>query len=87
METYRKCGLLILDDLGAEKPTEWVRERIFSIIDYRYGNMLPTWGTSNLTPDKLADQIGERAFWRLIEECDVIEVNGVNLRERRGKAA
>lgn len=87
MEAYRKCGLLILDDLGAEKPTEWVRERIFSIIDHRYGNLLPTWGTSNLTPDKLAEQIGERAFWRLIEECDVIEVNGVNLRERRGKAA
>lgn len=86
METYRKCGLLILDDLGAEKPTEWVRERIFSIIDHRYGAFLPTWGTSNLTPDKLAEQIGERAFWRLVEECDVIEVNGVNLRERRGKA-
>lgn len=86
METYRKCGLLILDDLGAEKPTEWVRERIFSIIDYRYGAFLPTWGTSNLTPDKLAEQIGERAFWRLVEECDVIEVSGVNLRERREPA-
>ena len=79
----KSCRLLVLDDLGSEKASEWVQERLFSIIDDRYGAMLPTWGTSNLGPEQLATQIGERAFWRLIENGQLIQVNGPNLRDRR----
>ena len=79
----KSCRLLVLDDLGSEKATEWVQERLFSIIDDRYGAMLPTWATSNLGPEQLAQQIGERAFWRLIENGQLIQVNGPNLRDRR----
>ena len=85
MHNAQTVKLLILDDLGAEKPTEWVQERLFAIIDHRYGNQLPIWATSNLSPDGLVAQIGERVFWRLAEECEVIQVNGKNL--RMGKAA
>jgi DNA replication protein DnaC len=83
MNRAQSAALLVLDDLGSEKASEWVQERLFSIIDYRYGNMRPTWASSNLSLEDLASQIGERSFWRLIENGRVIELRGPNLRERR----
>lgn len=82
MRRCQRAGLLILDDLGAEKPSEWVRERLFAIVDHRYGRELPIWSTSNLDPDRLMAVVGERVFWRFIENCDVLEIDGPNLRER-----
>ena len=66
---YMRIKLLILDDLGAEKPTEWVRERLFSLIDYRYGNSLPTVITTNATPRELRDRLGERIADRIKAMC------------------
>lgn len=81
MQKAQTVPLLILDDLGAEKASEWVQERLFAIIDRRYGERLPVWATSNLGPDRLAEQIGERVFWRLMEDGDLIQITGPNLRE------
>lgn len=39
--------LLVIDDLGSEKTTDWRMERLFSIIDHRYNHMLPTWVSCN----------------------------------------
>ncbi len=36
MRALLECDLLILDDIGAEKTTEWVEEKLFNIIDGRY---------------------------------------------------
>ena len=37
----QNCKLLILDDIGAEKASEWTQERLYSVIDHRYANCLP----------------------------------------------
>jgi len=78
----RGAGLLALDDLGAEKPTAWVQERLLVIVNHRYERLLPTWITTNHGLKGLAERIGERTVWRLAETCEVIAVTGPNLRAR-----
>lgn len=75
--------LLVLDDLGAERVTDWVQERLFVIINARHDEELATIFTSNLGPDELGDHLGERITWRIVEMCDVIHLAGPNLRDRR----
>ena len=59
LEMVKKCKLLIIDDIGAEKVTEWVRERIVSIINTRSSNGLCTIYTSNLSLKGLTDKLGD----------------------------
>jgi DNA replication protein DnaC len=77
----QKAALLVIDDIGAEKPSEWTQERIYSVIDHRYANCMPLIVTSNLPPSKLADQIGERAASRLAEMCQVVAMTGTDRRK------
>lgn len=81
MRRCQNANLLILDDLGAEKPTEWVQERLYAIVNHRYEHELPIWVTTNLTPDGLAAAIGERTWWRLQEGACLLVATGPNLRE------
>ena len=61
--------LLHLDDLGAERQTDWVLEQLYSIVNTRYEDQRAIVVTTNLQPDALAEQIGERTVSRLIEMC------------------
>lgn len=80
MAALRDLTLVVLDDIGAERPTDWVKEKLYTIIGHRHDAMLDTIFTSNLTLEALAEQIGERTVHRIAEMCRVIEVNGPNLR-------
>ena len=59
LEMVKGCRLLIIDDIGAERVTEWVRERIVSIINTRVSNGLSTIYTSNLSLSKLTEKLGD----------------------------
>lgn len=59
--------LLVLDDLGVEKPTEWALERLFVLVNHRYRRSLPTIYTSNLGPKDLATHLGDRTASRIVE--------------------
>ena len=59
--------LLIIDEIGATKPTEFELAVIFQIINSRYEDMLPTIVVSNLEPDELKAAIGDRCIDRLRE--------------------
>lgn len=76
----QRVALLVIDDLGAEKPSEWTQERLYSIIDHRYANCMPLIVTSNLPPKELAAQTGERTASRLAEMCTVVPVTGADRR-------
>ena len=83
-------SLLILDDLGAEhvKGTGWVEDRLYQIIGYRHAHLQDCIFTSNLSPQKLAEHIGERIVWRIIEMCGadhIIKIEGPNLRDVKHK--
>lgn len=60
-------GLLVVDDLGSEKASDWTAEQLGIVIDERYRQCRPTVVTSNLSPERLKGQIGERAWSRLYE--------------------
>jgi DNA replication protein DnaC len=80
--------LLVLDDLGRERPTDWVEETLTLIIDTRYNERRPTIVTSNYAllddssdPNALISRIGFRTMSRLHEMCDVVQMRGVDFRE------
>ena len=68
--------LLILDDIGVEKATDFVAETLYRIINARYIHILPTIFTSNHTIQELADRIGERSASRIVEMSELIELTG-----------
>lgn len=61
--------MLILDDIGTEKPTEWVCGIFLSILDYRISNRLVTLFTSNIHKEKLKldDRIVDRLYKMTID--------------------
>lgn len=90
IERYGTCPLLILDDLGAEqvRGTGWVEDRLYQIIGERHGNLVSTVFTSNLNLQELADRIGERVAWRILEMCGqerIVHLEGPNLRDLGSK--
>ena len=81
IEMVRNVDLLLLDDLGVERPTEFALRSLAQIVDYRYRNKLPLLVTSNFTLEELrertkSDLYGERIVWRLIETCTAMQLEG-----------
>ena len=67
MRKLKAAPLLVLDDLGAEKPTEWAIEQLFILINSRYEAELPTLVTTNCSTPELVERLGQRITSRLIE--------------------
>lgn len=74
MQHLKTVELLVLDDLGAEKSSEWTKSVLFEIIDYRYNELLPILVTTNCPPKELKKKIGDRNFDRLREICTLVSV-------------
>jgi DNA replication protein DnaC len=79
--------LLVLDDLGAEKPSEWVEETMNLIVNTRYNERRPTIFTTNYEnvpedadPDSLKARVGFRLHSRLHEMCEFLEYDGGDYR-------
>ncbi|QIN77208.1 cell division protein ZapE [Rubrobacter marinus] len=81
MDAVKNADLLVLDDLGAEKPNAWVRERLFVVVNHRYREALPTIFTSNIGPKDLAEQLGDRTASRIIAMCEWVALEGEDYRE------
>ena len=76
LSMVKGCNLLIVDDIGAERVTEWVRERMVSILNTRVSNNLATIYTSNLSPEELTEELGDRIASRVLGSSKVIEISG-----------
>jgi DNA replication protein DnaC len=88
MQLFRRlCAvdLLHLDDLGAERTTEWVLEQLYAIVNERWQDNRAIVVTTNLQNlDELREQLGARTVSRLAEICgDPIPIMGADLRMRR----
>ena len=84
IDSINSFPLLIIDDLGVERNSEFAREQVFNIIDSRYRSQLPMIVTTNLTVDELknpADLARARIYDRVMERCMPIRVNDQNIRE------
>jgi len=80
MAPYLTAHVLVLDDLGVERASEWVRERLYVLVHRRYMDRLPTIVTTNHTISTLAQHIGERTVSRLQDGATVVAVTGKDLR-------
>ena len=77
--------LLVIDDLSAERKTEFMQEIVFNVIDARYRANLPIIVTTNLTREELMNPANityQRIFSRLFEMCTPIEVVGKDRRQQ-----
>lgn len=86
--TVRTAPLLVLDDLGAERANEWVREQLFMLINARYEDMLPTVITTNktikeLVADNKGEQLGQRIVSRIVEMTDGVLIEAEDYRMRK----
>ena len=79
--------LLVLDDLGAERSTDWVAETMHLVINTRYTYKRPTVFTTNYAevdditdPESLVVRVGRRLHSRLCEMCDFVQYDGVDFR-------
>lgn len=84
-DNLNKFPLLVIDDLSAERKTEYMQEIVFNVIDSRYRANLPLIVTTNLTREELmnpADLTYKRIFSRLFEMCTPIEVSGKDRRQQ-----
>ncbi|MCL6638664.1 MAG: ATP-binding protein [Firmicutes bacterium] len=65
----REVPVLVLDDLGAHNYTEWTRNKIYGIINYRLNYSLPTVITTNLNLEELGEALGKRTTSRILQMC------------------
>jgi len=81
--------ILVLDELGAAKPTDWVKDTMAFIINSRYNDRKLTIFTTNYPDDRrnereetLEDRIGVRLRSRLFEMCKTVDISGEDFRRR-----
>lgn len=85
LDELNQYALLALDDLGAERNTEYMTEIVYNIIDNRYRAKLPMIITSNLSGDELKNPRGiaeQRIYNRVLERCAPVEVSKIDRRRR-----
>lgn len=85
LDGLNQYALLALDDLGAERNTEYMAEIVYGIIDNRYRAKLPMIITSNLSGDELKNPRGiaeQRIYNRVLERCAPVEVSKIDRRRR-----
>lgn len=83
---YMSVDLLVLDDFGAAKTSEWNEEVNYRLINHRYEQHKPTLITSNVPPKDLRAALGERVASRLAEMATRVVLKGTDRRITRGAA-
>ncbi|MBN2134807.1 MAG: ATP-binding protein [Acidobacteria bacterium] len=90
LEPILEADLLVIDDVGSKKATEWVRDTLAYIINHRYNEGSSTIITTNYLDEDinndvnetLADRVGVRIRSRLYEMCERVEMEGDDFRKQ-----
>lgn len=80
---YTSVPLLVIDDLGAEKTTDWVRQILYQIIDERWIEQKPIIVTSNLNLEELEARFEERIASRVAALCRPVETRDYDYRIKK----
>ena len=89
IDSFKRYPLMIIDDLGIERKSEFAREQVFNVIDSRYRSQLPMIVTTNLSLKKLKnpeDMTRARIYGRVLERYMPIRVNDQNIRDLNKEA-
>lgn len=88
-QSFNEYDMLLLDDMGTERRSEFMQEIIYGVIDARYKAKLPMIITTNLDIAdiaKPADVANQRIFSRILERCHPIEVPKTEHRLKNGRS-
>lgn len=84
----RRAKLLIIDDLGAERGSDFSLERVYNVIDSRIRSKLPMILTTNLSLKQMRESSDTR-YWRIYDRvfqvCFPVEFKGPSFRQREAK--
>ena len=89
IDSLNRYSLLIIDDLGIERNSEFALEQVFNVIDCRYRSKKPLIVTTNLTLTELnsaPDVAHRRIYDRILERCAPIRINNRNIRQVNASA-
>ena len=81
LEQMKNVDMLILDDIGKEKISEWSQSIMFDVINFRYEHLLPIILTTNLKNDSLKEYLGGAVWSRLCEMCSGVMTRGKDYRQ------
>ena len=84
IDGFNKYELMIIDDLGIERNSEFALEQVYNIVDSRYRSKKPLIVTTNLTLDELKhppELARRRIYNRILERCIPLRINNGNIRE------
>lgn len=81
LEQMKNVDMLILDDIGKEKISEWSQSIMFDVINYRYEHLYPIVMTTNLKNDSLKEYLGGAVWSRLCEMCLGVQTKGKDYRQ------
>lgn len=82
LKRLMRVPMLVIDDLGKEKQTDWTQQVMFDIINYRYEHKLPVVITTNLSMTNLEHYLDAAVFSRLCEMCRSICIIGSDFRRQ-----
>lgn len=88
LDGLNRFGLVVLDDLAAERNTEYTNEVVYSIIDSRYRSGKPLIITTNLSAQELfspTEMSKQRIYSRILEMCVPVKVEGKDRRKEKAK--
>ena len=84
LDEFKKYALLVIDDLGVERKSEYMQEIVYSVIDSRYRCGLPLIVTTNLSMDEIKNPTAiscSRIYSRILERCHPVFVDGKDRRK------
>lgn len=80
--SFATAAVLFVDDLGAAKSSDWTDEITYRLINHRYNHELATLITTNIPPQSLGTELGERISSRLAQMCRVVVLKGDDRRRK-----
>jgi DNA replication protein DnaC len=86
-ERLTSVDLLHIDDLGAEKKSDWVLEQLYALVNERYEERRSILITTNFDREKLEEQIGPRIVSRLTEMTEPLVLEGEDNRKEDWQSA
>lgn len=86
LRKYSRINLLVLDDLGAERVSDWSIQMLYLLLDRRNRDLKQTMISSNLSLREIADNFDDRVASRIAEECQPVKFRGQDKRTAKSRS-
>lgn len=89
IEALRTCNCVILDDLNAERQTDYMQETVFQIVNIRYEMQLPIIVTTNLSPAQFSNpsNLSEERIFSRLTRCFPVLISGEDRRKKQARSS